>query len=61
VDGIAAQIIAAIAAAFTASYLEIFPLDVLFWLLLVMAATMDTEAIDPDASLEGKLTPASLS
>jgi hypothetical protein len=56
-DGIAAQIVAAIAAAFTASYLEIFPMDVLFWLLLVVAATIDTESNDR-ASAEGKQTPA---
>ncbi len=53
-DGISAQIVAAIAAAFFTSYLEIFPMDFLFWTLLALGATMrpgdggvaDADAID---------------
>jgi hypothetical protein len=42
-DGIGAQIVAAVAAAFFTSYLEVFPIDFLFWGLLVIAATMNPD------------------
>jgi hypothetical protein len=46
-DGIGAQIVAAIAAALFTSYLEIFPMDFLFWSLLVIAATMSPDIAPP--------------
>jgi hypothetical protein len=40
--GISANVLAAITASLVATYFEIFPMDVLFWLLLAVAATCDT-------------------
>lgn len=40
VDGIAAFILASIAAALVDSYFEIFPIDLLFWVLIAVVATM---------------------
>jgi hypothetical protein len=40
--GISAAVLAAISASFVATYFEIFPMDVLFWLLLGVVATCDT-------------------
>ena len=40
VDGIAAFILAAMAASLVATFFEIFPLDLLFWLVVSVAATM---------------------
>jgi hypothetical protein len=40
--GIAANVVAAITASLVATYFEIFPMDVLFWLLLAVASTCDT-------------------
>ena len=49
-DGVAATIVGAIVASFTASYFEIFPLDLLFWLLLTVVATMDGRVPRSEAS-----------
>lgn len=40
--GISAGVLAAITVSFVATYFEIFPMDVLFWLLLAVVATCDT-------------------
>jgi hypothetical protein len=42
VDGVAAFVLAAMAASTVATFFEIFPLDPLFWLLLGIAVTMET-------------------
>jgi O-Antigen ligase len=42
VRGVSAGVLAAIMASFVATYFEIFPMDVLFWLLLGVVATLDT-------------------
>ena len=43
--GITAMVIAAAAACFVQTYFEIFPVDVLFWVLIAVAATMPTERL----------------
>jgi hypothetical protein len=40
-DGVAASFVAALVAASVTAYLEIFPMDLLFWLLITVVATMD--------------------
>jgi hypothetical protein len=40
--GISAGVLAAITVSFVATYFEIFPMDVLFWVLLAVVATCDT-------------------
>jgi hypothetical protein len=52
VDGIAAFILASMAAATVDSYFEIFPLDLLFWLLVAVAATMIALPRQPGAPSE---------
>jgi hypothetical protein len=49
-DGVTATIVGAIVASFTASYFEIFPMDMLFWLLLTVVATMDARPAETGAS-----------
>jgi len=45
VDGIAAVVLAAIVAGLVTNYLEIFPLDLVFWALLALAATSDASLL----------------
>ena len=51
VDGIAAQILGAAVASAVANYFEIFPVDLLFWMLLGVAATT-ARMVEPMTELE---------
>ena len=48
-QGIAASVIGAAAASLVSTYLEIFPLDFYFWLLVGVMLNLDTTAEDPPA------------
>jgi hypothetical protein len=45
-DGVAGAFVAALVAATVTAYLEIFPMDLLFWLLITVVATMDARPVD---------------
>jgi len=52
-DGIAANVLAAAAVSLVANYFDSFPLDVYFWILLPLAASMDASARNPPGDLTG--------
>jgi hypothetical protein len=52
VRGVTAMVVAGAAASLLASYLEIFPMDVLWWALITVVATLDNSrepAVEPSA------------
>jgi len=51
-EGVVAMVLAAIAASAVATYFEIFPMDVLFWVLVAVVATIDPE---PSRSADSEL------
>jgi hypothetical protein len=49
-DGIAAFVLAAIAASVVATFFEVFPLDLFFWMLLGFAITMERPPTTPSTT-----------
>jgi hypothetical protein len=48
-DGVTAMVLAAIAASSVATYFEIFPMDLLFWALVAVVATLDATPLEERA------------
>jgi hypothetical protein len=52
-EGVTAMVLAAIAACAVATYFEIFPLDLLFWVLVAVVASMSADRgsrVDADST-----------